>query len=746
MKSSLREAAAALVARIAANLRERRIRRWVVVVAAAAFGLSWLAVVAATQFPGVFLRQQAGVVEAGRVAERDIVVDRDFIYVDERATRLKQDARAALVPPVFTMNEGVSAEALVRFDAFASLALGLQHERVSAERFYLKVQVDFPGRFRAQDVRLLAARTDASLVLDDARVLLEEALAAGIVNLQAHRQEIQNAGSIELWRIRDNRVQTEEVSVDRLAAADDVPATWQGRALELARDDGARRVMLAILDAFAVENAFYDAENTVLHRTRARGEVEPVTERFVRGQVLARRGDIITESTAARVRALGEFARTVNVNQIFGGALLLAAALALAAWLLSPAILGFGLTPGQAVLLASSSVLLVALGALLARFAALPAWLPLSLALPIGAIAMVAALLVSGPAAVIVTLATSLALVLLAGLPSSAFLFGVLSGAAGAATATRAERRIDLVKAGLQLAAIDALIAATLGLLGNLEASRFLPLLGVGAANGFLCGILTLGFLPVVEHLLNAPTRFRLMELSDLNAPIFRRMLQRAPGTYTHSIAVANLAESACEAIGANALLARVSAYYHDIGKIDQAEYFIENQRAQNKHDEMKPSLSVAVIKSHVRIGIEKARALNLPQAIIDVIAQHHGRGLISYFYHRAVSLEREPAVSRDDYSYPGVRPRSREAAVLMLADTVEAASRTLKRPTEVRLERFVQDAIEAKLASGELGDSGLTLRDLETIRRSFVRVLEGQYHARIEYPRVGRATGQAKT
>ena len=264
-------------------------------------------------------------------------------------------------------------------------------------------------------------------------------------------------------------------------------------------------------------------------------------------------------------------------------------------------------------------------------------------------------------------------------------------------------------------------------------------MLGWGAANGFLCGILTLGFLPVVEHLLNAPTRFRLMELSDLNAPIFRRMLQQAPGTYTHSIAVANLAESACEVIGANALLARVSAYYHDIGKIDQAEYFIENQRSQNKHDELKPSLSVAVIKSHVRIGIEKARALGLPQAIVDVIAQHHGRGLIAYFYHRAVSQEREPAVSRDDYSYPGVRPRSREAAVLMLADAVEAASRTLKRPTEVRLERFVQEAIDAKLSSGELGDSGLTLRDLETIRRSFVRVLEGQYHARIEYPRAVR-------
>jgi putative nucleotidyltransferase with HDIG domain len=739
MKSRFRDTVARLAAGIAAALRERRVRRSSLAVAGGVFVLCWVAVIAATQFPGVFLRRQASGVAAGHIAERDIVVDRDFVYVDDTATRLKQEAREALVPPVFALNEGVSAEALARFDAFAGLVTRLLREGVSAERLYLKVQVDFPGRFREQDVRLLAERADAALVLDGSRQLLDAALAAGIINLKAHRQEIQNAGSIELWRIRDNRVQTEEVPFDRLTGADDVPAAWQGRALELARDDGERRVMLAVLGAFAVENAFYDAENTALHRARARGEVEPVTERLSRGQVLVRRGDVITESTALRVKALGEFERTVNVNLIIGSALLLAGCLALAAGLLSPGFLGTALERGQLLLLAAMSVLLVAAGAVLARFAALPTWLPLTVALPIGAVAMVTALLTSAPAAVVVALATSLALILLSGLPSTAFIFGILSGAAAAAMAVRAERRIDLVKAGLQLSIVDALIAAAVGLLANLEPVRFAALIAWGAVNGFLCGILALGFLPIVEHLLNAPTRFRLMELSDLNAPIFRRMLSRAPGTYTHSIAVANLAESACEAIGANALLARVSAYYHDIGKIEQAEYFIENQRAQNKHDELTPSLSVAVIKSHVRIGIEKARALGLPQAIVDIIAQHHGRGLITYFYHRAMSQEREPSVSRDDYSYPGVRPRSREAAVLMLADAVEAASRVLKRPTEARLERFVQETVEAKLASGELGDSGLTLRDLETIRRSFVRVLEGQYHARIEYPRVGR-------
>jgi putative nucleotidyltransferase with HDIG domain len=187
-------------------------------------------------------------------------------------------------------------------------------------------------------------------------------------------------------------------------------------------------------------------------------------------------------------------------------------------------------------------------------------------------------------------------------------------------------------------------------------------------------------------------------------------------------------------------MLARVSAYYHDIGKVDQADYFIENQKAFNRHDRMKPSLSVAVIKSHVRIGIEKARELRLPQAIIDIIAQHHGRGLITYFYHQAMTRGENPRVSRDDYSYPGARPKTKEAAVLMLADTVEAASRSLRKPTESRLAKFVQDIIMEKLSSGELGDSNLTFREIEAIRKSFLHILEGYFHTRIEYPRLSRS------
>ena len=228
----------------------------------------------------------------------------------------------------------------------------------------------------------------------------------------------------------------------------------------------------------------------------------------------------------------------------------------------------------------------VVVSALVVRFASLPDWMPLSVAIPTSAMSMLVAILVSTPVGVFFSLAVSLALLLLTAMGVQVFLFAFLSGMAATAVVLDADRRIDLVRAGLLLSLADALILFVLGLLGNYEpADDPLPP-GWGWPTGSSAGSSPWGSSRSSSSMLNAPTRFKLMELSDLNSPIFKRMLSQAPGTYTHSISVANLAETACEAIGANALLARVSAYYHDIGKVDQADYFVENQKAYNRHDE----------------------------------------------------------------------------------------------------------------------------------------------------------------
>ena len=247
------------------------------------------------------------------------------------------------------------------------------------------------------------------------------------------------------------------------------------------------------------------------------------------------------------------------------------------------------------------------------------------------------------------------------------------------------------------------------------------------AFNSFLSGILVLGFLTPLESIMNTASVFRLMDLSDQNAPILRKLLLTASGTHQHSMMVAQLAENACKEIGANALLARVGAYYHDIGKMEHPEYFTENNiDTANKHTDMNPSLSVSVIKSHVKLGIEKAKALHLPQQIIDIITVLHACDKIS--------KEKDENANPEDYSYMGNPPASKESAVVMLADVCEAACKSLEKPTAQRLEKFIQELINKKIESGQLDNSALTFGELTKIRDTFVRILAAYYHGRIKY------------
>ena len=314
------------------------------------------------------------------------------------------------------------------------------------------------------------------------------------------------------------------------------------------------------------------------------------------------------------------------------------------------------------------------------------------------------------------------------------FLFTLASCLASSAIVRKIERRIDMVLVAIILAFLDAVIISIIAVIFN-ENLRGMPVvIGGVAANGFLSGILALGLITPVEFMLNTASVFRLMDLSDLNNPIMRKMLITASGTYQHSQMVAQLAESACRRIGADSLLARVAAYYHDMGKIEQSEYFTENQTdGINKHDGLKPSLSASIIRSHVKKGVEKARQMHFPEQVIDIIGEHHGNGLIAYFYELA--KKENPNVNPADFSYPGNPPITRESAVVMLADTVEAACRSLDNPTEERLSAFIQNLINAKIEHHQLDDCGLTFGDITKIRNEFIKILVGFYHNRIRYP-----------
>lgn len=314
------------------------------------------------------------------------------------------------------------------------------------------------------------------------------------------------------------------------------------------------------------------------------------------------------------------------------------------------------------------------------------------------------------------------------------FLFTFASCFASSIVVRKIEKRMDMVVISVLIAFINVMLVVVLSTIKVSDLSTKGLIIGGVALNGFLSGILALGFLTPLELLLNTASIFRLMDLSDLNTPFLRRMLVTAPGTYQHSLMVSQLAETACREIGANPLVARVGGYYHDIGKIDQPEYFTENQyNGINKHDDLAPNLSVSVIRSHVRHGVEKAHQLHLPKQIIDIIEQHHGNGVISWFYEKA--KKEDPNVNINDFTYYGNPPLTKEAAVVMLADTVESACRSLDNPTEERLEKFIQVLINSKIEQKQLNNCDLTFSDITKIKETFLQILVGYYHSRIKYP-----------
>ncbi len=364
-------------------------------------------------------------------------------------------------------------------------------------------------------------------------------------------------------------------------------------------------------------------------------------------------------------------------------------------------------------------------------FSAMQAALPV----PLGGVLL--AILFNARLAFAGSLSLSLLSSLMLAAPLSYFIFAFVGSLVGIFSLAGAESRTAFVRAGALVALANVYIVSAFALLQGSAETLVADVVG-GLVNGALVAVLAAGLLPLLEHPFERTTTFTLLELSNLNAPILRYLILTAPGTYHHSMTVGTLAEAAAEAIGANALLCRVGAYYHNIGKTTHPTYFIENQHdAASRHDKLAPSLSRTIVMSHVKDGIELAQAYGLPEALVDLIPQHHGTRLVSYFYQRAKEAA-DPglqAVNEEDYRYPGPKPQTREAAILMLADAVEAATRTLSEPSLARIRGAVQKIINSIFVDGQLDECDLTLRDLHLIANSFVRILTGIFHQRVEYP-----------
>jgi hypothetical protein len=640
-------------------------------------------------------------VEVGDVASEDILAPRAVSFVSASET---EAARADAEFNVGRIYIEIGPQAEIR-----SRSLGAYDAEVAA------VQAILADRDAGN---LSPAETEAGL--DDAAPSLRASQVAILAALPTARW---NAVAIEARRVLD-QAQAGEVKEDELAEARQ--GAREAVSVDLAPDE--REMAGDLAAAHIAANLAFSEEATAAAREEAREAVEPVRVTVQPDEAIVRQGDPITTLDLEKLSALGLTEPAGDVLPALGYALmaaLLAVLLIGFLWRFQPAIWHRprSLVLFLLILLVSAVVLRVAGEGTVAVYL-----------VPTSAAVMLTGLLLGGAAGG----AMAIGLAVVAGLVNSAALGPVVYVAAGGfaslVTILQAERLNAFVRAGLVLALVNVSVVVAFGLLDGLDGTGIAQLALAGLVNAALSVILAVGGFAVLGNVFGILTVFQMLELANPANPLLRRLLLETPGTYHHSVMVGNLAERAAETIGADPLLARVAAYYHDIVKMKNPLAFIENQAGgPNVHDDLSPETSARIIAAHVRDGVELAQEYHLPAQVAGFIPQHHGTAVMGYFHGKAVQEGDEP--DPEAFRYPGPKPQSREAAIVMLADGVEASVRSLPRKGDADIREMVNKIVDERLADGQLDDSNLTLRDIGRIRESFVEQLLGMYHQRITYP-----------
>ncbi len=490
---------------------------------------------------------------------------------------------------------------------------------------------------------------------------------------------------------------------------------------------------------FVAPNAIFNETETEAARDSSLAIIADIADRVTGGDLLIRRGKQVD---ADKARLLQAYAREVQKRAAergwlqavipFLGRLVLVAAVMVLIYLFL-----FRFRPD--VYWSNNKLfallLIIALELFLVNFIAVRLVNSVYL-FPIAILSILVTVLFDSRLGVVMTLLVALLLGILNRFNFTIALITALAGMVACFSAGEIRRRSEIYRIIIFLSIAYVVIALVVESLKLSRAGDVLAYCGYGLANGFIAPMLAIGILPMFESLFGFSTNITLLELADLNQPLLKRLSMEAPGTYHHSIVLGTLAEAAAKAIGANPLLARVGAYYHDIGKMEIPEYFVENQLGiRSKHESLNPTMSALVLASHVKKGRRLGEEAGLPDAILNFIEEHHGTTKMTYFLNKAQEMGL-PIESDEEFRYPGPKPQSKETAILMLADATEAASRTLENPTSARIRNLIQKLIDDKFLSGELTESALTLKDLDDIKEAFVSILIGVFHQRIPYPK----------
>ncbi len=672
--------------------------------------------------------------EEGTVADEDVIADISF-PVQKSPDRLADERREAerSVTPIFQLRPGLADSSAFRarrlFASMDSVDRGAGTDTAALRTVAERHGVDPTAAqlvLLADSMRRAAQR---EALLDTFRELLPRGVAP-----TSQRLEVTGGRALVRGPDRDRRIDADSIITlghYYQLAGERAPETLGAEGLQL------HQTLVVGLSEPTLE---LDRTATEAARRQARQAVETDAGHVLEGERIVTAHERIGAAEVQKLRAYRTALRDRGMVEVEGGIVREAGA-ALYALLLVGLLAGVMLffrtdvyRDMRGFLIVTSLTAVVLFGASLAADAATPAAL-----VPVALAALVVGTLYDGLLAFAVVAVIAGLLVGQPDFAGPATPFLTLAAGAAAAFGVRGVRR--RTDAWILIAAITgayALGGLSLALMRTLPLGEALAIAGWGTANATACTLLAVGVLiPMLESVTGIITEQTLLELCDLNRPLLRRLSRDAPGTYAHTINVANLTESACSAIGADALLARAGTYYHDIGKMSHPQFFIENQpKGRNPHDRLSPRKSADVIRSHVSEGLKMAREARLPDVIQDFVREHHGTTPIAFFLEKArgeCAEGVEPCA--EDFCYEGPKPRSRETAVLMLADGVESTVRSLDDPSPEGIRSCVDGIVRARLESGQLDEAPLTLREVDRVKREFVRVLTGIYHHRIDYP-----------
>ncbi len=706
--------------------------------------------------------------EIGEVwKDADLIAPFDFpVYKPpEELARERQEVRFR-VPPVFVEVPEAEQQMRVRAD---SLRAQLQEVLETYVAWKMARQRGLAEQAMADSQAFVTLKSQVGLPLSEAQwQILLESYASRIPGLVTHTRattrtkplhesliqavlEIsRRLNRIGVLSVPKDSVHTDEVSilaanrrVERVVPVENLYGLQEARELvrqfleeRFTGQPEAVAIGMVFFERIFVPSLQYDREETTKRWEEAERRISPTRGMVKEGQVIIRQGEIVTREKYLQIMSLARIMAErqgstlrwrISAGQLFL-TLFTYLIFFLYLYLMRRAIF---LSERYLLLISVVFVLLIVGMGITVRLPGSP-----GLTVPLALSAIVLTVIFDSRVGVFAVLTLSLLEGLIFGNHFQLTYLGIFGGILSAFSVRDIRNRGQFVITALLVFVAYSAGIGAFSLLKAPGTEDFLKdLLWIAINAGSL--LLVYPLLWVLERVFDVTTDLRLLELSDTNHPLLRQLSIKAPGTFNHSLMVANLAEAAAEATGANALLARVGALYHDIGKLSKPEYFVENQRpGENPHDKLSPHMSALIIANHVKEGLELGKKYGLPPAILDFIATHHGTSRIEYFYRKALEQQKEgETISEADFRYPGPKPFSKETAIVMLADGVEAAARSLEQPTRRKLETLIDDIIQARLEDGQLDDAPLTLRDLRRIKEAFLNVLSGAYHLRVKYP-----------